>query len=170
MTRLNTLLFSNNYITKVGPIGESLHGLQSQVLTNNRIASFAEIDNLGRISTLQHLSLLENPVAQQAHYRTYTIHRIPSLKSLDFRKVESKEREAAAQFFAGAAGSSVLGAVSAAGESGRTVTALTESQKQQVRAAIEAASTREEIDRIEKQLKVGVLTILNRSLARGLIY
>lgn len=170
MTRLSTLLLSNNYIIKIGAIGECLKGLQSLVLTNNRIASFAEIDNLGRVSSLQNLCLLENPVAQQAHYRFYVIHRIPTLKSLDFRKVEAKEREAAAQFFAGADGSSVLGAVSTArvGDSAKGgVATLTEHQKQQVRAAIEAASTREEIDRIEKQLKSGTFVFTDVAVDMG---
>jgi U2 small nuclear ribonucleoprotein A' len=159
MNRLTTLMVCNNYIARVGKLGESLVSLKSLVLTNNRIASLSEIDNIATITTLEHLVLLENSVVDTQHYRLYVIHRIPSLRSLDFRKVERAEREAARKFFKGSDGKEMIGEIAkvsaAVSEASRPApAALTDDQKAQVRAAIEAATTKEEIDLIEKQLRV----------------
>lgn len=59
--------------------------LESLVLTNNRVASFAEIDHLPK--TLVRLSLADNVVANLPNYRLYVVWKLPSLKVLDFQKV-----------------------------------------------------------------------------------
>lgn len=163
MRRLSTLLLSNNYIFRVGGIGEYLPNLTTLVLTNNRIASLSEIDHLASLEKLELLSLMENPLTENPHYRLYVIHKIPSLKSLDFRKVTKDERETAARLFASAEGKDVLSAVAvegqqekkrAANESKLSASTLTTAQREEIRRAIEAASTKEEVDRIETQLRV----------------
>jgi U2 small nuclear ribonucleoprotein A' len=156
MNRLTTLTVCNNYIAKVGKLGENLVALKALVLTNNRIQSLSEIENIASLTSLEHLSLLENPVCDQAHYRLYVIHRIPSLKSLDFRKVEKTEREQARKFFKGSDGKGLI-ASNAVADATPAAPTLSDDQKEQIRAAINAASTKEEIDLIEKQLRVSMV-------------
>ena len=40
----------------------------------------------------EHLSLLKNPVTRIKNYRLYTIHKIPTLLTLDFTRVKQKVR------------------------------------------------------------------------------
>jgi hypothetical protein len=49
-----------------------------------------DIDPLASLTSLQHLSLLENPVTKKQHYRLYTIHKLPKLRVLDFKKVKQR--------------------------------------------------------------------------------
>ena len=96
---------------------------------------------------------------------------IPTLKTLDYKKVEKKERDASKKFFKSAEGKQLLesielerkakaegavdtGATGAAAAAAKPAIVLTEEQKKLVRAAIESASTKEEIDAIERHLKV----------------
>jgi U2 small nuclear ribonucleoprotein A' len=170
MRRLDTLIINNNYISKIGDnLGEKLVSLTALVLTNNRLTSLTELHRLSSITTLQHLSLLENPVAaQNPQYRLYMIFILPSLKSLDYRKVERKEREAAQVYFGSGIGKDMSDRIVNDANAKApprferiekplqppAPTLLTEDQKRQIRAAIEAATTSEEIDMIEKQIKV----------------
>lgn len=173
MNRLTSLLVSNNYISRVaGNLGTAAPNMDTLVLTNNKIASLSEIDNIASFGKLQLLSLLENPVCILPKYRLYVIHKIPSLKCLDFQKVRRSEREEAAKFFKSSAGkqflqqltpslvSSFSGASNEAASSSPSPATsaapalLTEAQKAEVRAAIQNATTKEEIDRIERQLRV----------------
>ena len=73
--------------------------LDTLVLTNNRIAKLSDIDELASCTTLLRLSLVGNLVYNLPNYRLYTIHRIPSLKTLDFQKITQKEREMAAALY-----------------------------------------------------------------------
>lgn len=170
MLRLNALIFNNNSIARIGSsLGERLPKLTTVILTNNRVANLAEIDHLSELKLLESLSLLDNPVALKAQYRLYVIYKIPSLKWLDFRKVQRSEREESVKFFKTVAGKAYLAAVaqevkaladgaatstSNGSANGNGTVALTEEQKVMVKRAIEQASTREEIDNIERQLKV----------------
>lgn len=177
MNRLNALLLHNNAISRISPtLGTNLPKLSAIMLTNNRISNISEIVHLSSVTKLESLSLLDNPVALKAHYRTFVIHRIPTLKWLDFRKVTQAEREESAKFFKSAAGKAFLAAVAQEVkivESGGNVgvshgtngasnsVVLSEEQKILVKRAIENAATREEIDNIERQLKVGNFEFLN---------
>ncbi|CAM9274484.1 unnamed protein product, partial [Ectocarpus fasciculatus] len=166
MTRLSSLFVSNNYVCHVGCLGEQLRNLSTLVLSNNRINSLSEIDNIATLSKLELLSLTDNQVTHLPKYRLYVIFRIPSLKCLDFQKVRRVEREEAAQFFSSAAGLEFIGAVSGMKAAPDTAakapappaapapTTLTDAQKAEVRKAIQGATTREEVDIIEKQLRV----------------
>jgi U2 small nuclear ribonucleoprotein A' len=174
MQRLNALIVNNNSVTRIGAgLAEHLPKLATVILTNNRLANMSEIDRLAECK-LESLSLLDNPIVAKSQYRLYVIYKIPTLKWLDFRKVQQTEREESAKFFKTPAGKAFLGAVAqeakflseggGAGGAGGAVQ-LTEEQKAMVKRAIEAATTKEEIDLIERQLKVrrvGSLHVLLR--------
>lgn len=165
MKRLNTILISNNYISRVGKIGENLSGLTVLILTNNKITNLSEIDNISSIKNLEHLSLLDNPIAQKINYRLYVIYRNSNLKTLDYTKVQQKEKDAAKEYFTSVIGKAMISAITQEASNVEqngdvskikaTSVVLTDFQKAQIRTAIEAATTREAIDTIERQLKSG---------------
>ena len=186
MKRLTTLLLHNNAIVRIGKmVAENVPGLLNLILTNNRLANLGELEHLVGLTKLIHLSLLDNPVVLRPHYRAYVIHKIPSLKTLDYAKITRTEREESAKFFKTRAGQVFLTGVledkhtptSSSSSSSSTkpsltlpdrthtapVLVLTDAQKVEVRAAIEAATTREEIEVIEKHLKAGSLAFLTAS-------
>lgn len=164
MVRLASIIANNNYIARIGKVGENAPNIKCLVLTNNRILSLGDVDNIALFKKLEHLSLLENPVNIRQHYRYYIVYMIPTLKTLDYKKITKKERDETAAFFKSSAGKLLLATIvseknaQADVMSGKTtaapVMALTDEQKAQVRQAIENAKTREEIDVIEKHLKV----------------
>jgi U2 small nuclear ribonucleoprotein A' len=160
MPRLVTLIFNNNYISKIHINEANLPSLKALVLTNNRINNLNDILNLVPIKSLEVLSLLDNPVATKQYYRLFTIYNIPSLKLLDYKKVTKTERDEAEKLFNSSTGKAILSAVdnvtvSSASSKKNSKKTLTEYQKRQISAAIEAAKTAEEIDRIESQIKDG---------------
>jgi len=188
MKRLTTLLLHNNCVARVGTmLAENVPGLRCLMLTNNRLTRLADLDNLIPLTRLEHLSLIDNPVALRTHYRTYAIHRFPALKTLDYRKVTVTERAEATKFFKSKEGQAFLAAVkdeataapsSSSGSSGSSSSSsssggggaalvLTDAQKALVRAAIEAATTREDIEVIERHLKAGSLAFLGDAAAGG---
>jgi U2 small nuclear ribonucleoprotein A' len=181
MSRLNALLLNNNSVIRVTPqLGDHLPKLQGLILTNNKVSHLYEIDHIASLKKLDTLSLLENPVALQPNYRAYVIHKIPHLKTLDFMKISKKERDDSKALFASPAGRAFLSNVqqeraiyissleqkraSSASQGGssnasntsanKAVLSLTDDQRRQVKEAIEKATTKEEIDLIEYQLKV----------------
>jgi U2 small nuclear ribonucleoprotein A' len=99
LNRLGTLLINNNRITRINPnIGEFLPNLHTLVLTNNRIVNLLEIDPLTSLPKLHFLSLLDNNITKKPNYRLYVIHKLNSLRVLDFKKVKNKERLEAKKF------------------------------------------------------------------------
>ena len=173
MRRLTTLLLSNNYIVRIHPLGDHLISITTLVLTNNRISSFAEIDAIANFTKLELLSLLDNPIITQQHYRLYVIFKIKSLKSLDFRKVKHSERVQSNTFFATSSegkaflenlsnpqhsakpsSSQNMSTTNGSSNNGISTLSLTEEQRAEVRAAIAVAKTPKEVDEIEEHLKV----------------
>jgi U2 small nuclear ribonucleoprotein A' len=163
MPRLNALILNNNSVTRVGvDLGDNLPKLSTIILTNNKIANISEVLHLASVKRLESLSLLGNPVSLKAHYRQFVIVKIPSVKWLDYRKVTQTERDEAAKFFKSAPGVAFLTAVvqeqkliaEGGAAAGGGAVALTAEQKVLVKLAIERATTKEEIDNIERQLKV----------------
>jgi len=173
--RLSCLLLNNNSVSRISEsLCDQLVGLKELILTNNRLASLAEVGHLSKLKQLEHLVLLDNPVSFQAHYRLFVIHALPKLKSLDYSKIKAKERAEAQKLFSSATGRSLveaaeadakaqqqetktgdLAAAAQAKSGGEKPLALSDAQKRQVRAALEAAKTKEEVDRLEQQLKTG---------------
>lgn len=93
MNRLKTLLMSNNRIHRIDAnIASSLPSLETLILAHNQIVDLVELEGVLKLSKLQYLSLVENPVQRQEYYRQYIIHRLPSLKMLDFKKVTQTVR------------------------------------------------------------------------------
>ena len=91
--RLVNLLLANNRISRVDlAFAETCPKLESLVLTNNRITSFSEIDNIASCKSLLRLSLVGNLVTNLPNYRSYVIFKMPQLRTLDFQKVSEKER------------------------------------------------------------------------------
>jgi len=96
LTRLKTLFFNNNQISKLASLGEVLPYLDTLILTNNKLTSLSDLDPLATLTSLRTLSLLENPVSLKNNYRLYVIHLLPKLRLLDFKKV--KQRVSSIQF------------------------------------------------------------------------
>lgn len=163
MRRLSTILLNNNHISTVGKnLQTKLAKLQHLILTNNRIEDLAQIDRIAALQMLRHLSLLDNPVTRRPNYRLYTIHKIPSLQVLDFRKVKLKEREAAKKLFASESGQKLEKAIAsakAAAPAKQAAKGPTAEQLQAFRNAIANASSPEELDRLERMGRAGVFDL-----------
>ncbi|KAJ0256635.1 hypothetical protein HA466_0095650 [Hirschfeldia incana] len=100
LNRLGTLIIKNNWITQINPnIGEFLPKLHTLNLAKNRLVNLVEIDPLASIPKLQRLWLLDNAIIEKPNYRLYVIHKLKSLRLLDFIRVEAKERDEAAALF-----------------------------------------------------------------------
>lgn len=159
MHRLRTILLTNNHITRIDPkIGRNLVNLEHLILTNNRIANLSDLDALASLPSLSTLSLVDNVVTRRPNYRAYVIHKIPELKALDFRKVTPKERAAAKQLFSSEAGQQIISAVSEAQQKTEKVIKAgpSDEEKAAFAAAIQAATTPEEFDKLERMGRAGV--------------
>lgn len=173
LNRLGTLLLNNNRITRINPsIGEFLPKLHSLVLTNNRLLNLAEIDPLASFPKLQFLSLLDNNITKKPNYRLYVIHKLKSLRVLDFKKVRQKERVEAANLFASkeaeddvkksalktfTPGEVLVSEEIPKEEAMSKVVPPTPEQIIAIKAAIVNSQTLEEVARLEKALKSGEL-------------
>ncbi|XP_010475823.1 PREDICTED: U2 small nuclear ribonucleoprotein A'-like [Camelina sativa] len=166
LNRLGTLLINNNRITRINPnLGEFLPKLHSLVLTNNRLVNLVEIDPLASIPKLQYLSLLDNNITKKPNYRLYVIHKLKSLRVLDFIKIKAKERAEAAALFSSKEAEEEAKKVSheevkkvpETAENPETpkVVAPTQEQILAIKAAIINSQTIEEIARLEQALKFG---------------
>jgi len=137
------------------------------MLTNNRLKHLVDLEPLGQLTRLKHVSLMGNPVTKQPGYRLFVINRCKNLKALDFRRVKESEREEAETKFGGKAApapADVGGGerdfdpdaefAEATGE-GSQVQRPTKERMTAIRAAIAAASTMEEVKRLEEALETG---------------
>lgn len=173
LNRLGTLLMNNNRITRISTnLGEFLPKLHTLVLTNNRLTNLVEIDPLASLPKLQYLSLLDNNITKKPNYRLYVIHKLKSLRVLDFRKVKQKERIEAKKLFASeeveeeikreSAKTFVPGEIPstqdvAKEEQAPKPSAPTPEQILAIKAAIINSQTLEEVARLEQALKSGQL-------------
>lgn len=215
MRRVGTLLLGNNQISRISStLQAALPTLHTAVLTNNRIASFAEVDALATVSSLRRLSLMGNPVARRPQFRSYVIFRMPHLVELDFEKVRKRERIAAVKWAASAGGRAFLreldaqrsaahpelislpsligvqpvgsamssgsgpaAAAAAAGHGpassaapatgGAGSSGFTAEERAAIAAALQAASTADEVTAIEKSLKAGKLPAAASALLKS---
>jgi U2 small nuclear ribonucleoprotein A' len=84
---------ANNRISKLdADLSKYIPNLKSLVLNNNQICELCDLDPLMGFVKLEFLSLLDNVVVNAKHYRLYVIHRIRSVRILDFQKVKEKVR------------------------------------------------------------------------------
>eukprot|EP00164_Ancoracysta_twista_P005592 GFYU01007670.1.p1 GENE.GFYU01007670.1~~GFYU01007670.1.p1 ORF type:complete len:251 (-),score=63.76 GFYU01007670.1:325-1077(-) len=174
LKRLKCIIMNNNKVSRVATgLGNNLPNLTSLILTNNKVEHLSEIDAISEFKQLETLSLLSNPVTDKDHYRLYVIHKIPTVRFLDFRKVKQKEREEAAKFFKAEAGKKLKASIAtftpgepeededADGDAnmGQTAPAgrLSADQIEKIKAAIANADSLEEMSRLERALQMGVL-------------
>ncbi|KAL5016245.1 hypothetical protein ScPMuIL_005834 [Solemya velum] len=164
LKRLKCLLFNNNRVVRVSDgLNECLPNLESLVLTNNGFQELGDLDPLSNCKSLQHLSLLRNPVTTKKHYRLYIINKVPSLRVLDFQRIKQKEREAAAKLFKGKKGQQLAQDI---GKRSKTFTpgeklpvkraaGPTKEEIDAIKQAIANAKTLEEVERLNNMLKTG---------------
>ncbi|KAK4362107.1 hypothetical protein RND71_017348 [Anisodus tanguticus] len=171
LNRLGTLLMNNNRITRINPnIGEFLPKMHTLILTSNRLTNLIEIDPLASLPKLTFLSLLDNNITKRPNYRLYVIHKLKSLRLLDFRKVKQKERLEASNLFASQEAEEQVKKesvkpsvpVEAPAEEPKEdqapkPVAPTPEQIIAIKAAIVNSQTLEEVARLEQALKSGQL-------------
>lgn len=164
MNRLMSIFLAKNSVSRISSgLGEKVPHLKVLDLTKNQLRYLSEVRNLREFKELEHLSLCENPVIHKPNYRLFMLYCIPSLKILDFQRITAQEREDAKNLFSGSKGSEVMRAVDEEakavaeghGTSDEPPVDLTAEQKAKVRAAISAAKSRIELDRIELQVQTG---------------
>lgn len=151
LTRLKTLLASNNTIAKIDPsLGLKLPSLKTLVLTNNDLKQLGDIP-VSNFKKLESLVLLGNPVSKVLHYREYLISNLESLKYLDFQKVTAEERKVASIMFQGAKGSGLRDKIvkTSAEHSGPS-----KEEIEKLKIALSQAKSLEEITILERQLQL----------------
>ena len=100
LKKLKTLILINNRISKIDKdFAINCPLLNNIILTNNKIETFEQIDNIATCKTITKLFLVDNLVTKIKNYRLYVIYKIPSLRILDFQRVTQKEREQAQKKF-----------------------------------------------------------------------
>ncbi|KAJ3112605.1 U2 small nuclear ribonucleoprotein A' [Phlyctochytrium bullatum] len=174
MKRLKCLLLSNNRIQKIDPeVPKKIPNLNSLVLSNNLISELGDLDVLSEFKELTHLSLMDNPVTVNKHYRLYVLYRCPKLRVFDFRHVWDKERAEAKKLFSGKAGQQLADSISSSkstfepGEAvpkralqrpaGGVAANISPEEAARIREAIQNATTLEEVERLKRQLEGGVV-------------
>lgn len=72
LPRMKNILLNNNRIVRIGDdLCENLPNLESVILTGNNIQELSDIKPLTKLTKLESLSLLTNPVSAKQHYREY---------------------------------------------------------------------------------------------------
>ena len=170
--RLTTLLLHNNRVATIDDnLGDQLPSLETLMLCHNRLESLTQLSGLNSLKKLQHLSCIGNPIKRLEHYRSFLIATVPSLKTLDFKKIKAAEREKASQLFPEDGESTAdLTLVSATADAAQpppppprsgappaALANLTAEQKAAIRRAVANASTPAEVDALERQLRAGVI-------------
>lgn len=165
LKRLKTLFLNNNRIIRIAEgLEHNIPFLEELILTNNQLTELGDIDPLASLPNLTILSLLRNPITKIRHYRHYCIFKFPKLRLLDFQKVKESEREEALELFGGQKGDSLqqevvkVSQASAPVEKAPTMAdAEVLRQTAAIKAAIQNATSLEEVQRLEQQLKAGIV-------------
>jgi len=167
LKRLKTLLLANNRIVRIADDAfDMLPHLSSLILTNNNIERLSDLEALKKAKNLERLSLVGNPLTGKQYYRQYVILLVPKLRYLDFERVQSKEREKVKELFAGEAGAKLLAEIAPPRQLARDSTgdrtevartAPSAEDMEKIKTAIAKATTLEEVTRLEKALKEGLL-------------
>lgn len=170
LKRLKVLLLTNNRISRFADdCFDTIPNIVSLTLTGNKFEKLIDLEPLMKLKTLERLTLLENAVTKVKHYRPYMINKCQkSLRILDFNRIKDKERKAAGLLFAGDRGKKLLEEIAPARTAGSATSgekASAEPSKtgptpeviEKIKKAIAEAETIEEVTRLEKALKSGVL-------------
>jgi len=98
---LEELWLSYNLITSTSGL-EKCGSLRILYMSNNKVASWGEVDRLSGLGKLEELLLVGNPLYQDfanssstADYRLQVLKRVPQLKKLDGIPIDVDERDAA---------------------------------------------------------------------------
>ncbi|KAK0409230.1 hypothetical protein QR680_004421 [Steinernema hermaphroditum] len=163
LKRLNTLIMHNNHVMFIqDDIGAQVPNLQTLVLTHNSLNQLGDIDSLATCKKLEYLTLTGNPLTHNVDYRHYVIHKIPSVRVLDYKRVKDAEREEARKKFKGKKGAQLRKQL------GQKTEHLTEKEevqsklkflsaedKKAVEEAIKNAKTLAEVNELTAKLMVG---------------
>lgn len=57
------------------------------MLNNNHIQELGDLLPLEQLTHLNFLSLIDNPVVHQAHYKSFVVHKCPFIRILDFTRI-----------------------------------------------------------------------------------
>merc|ERR1712050_305341 len=136
--------------------------------TGNKLEKLVDLEPLTKLKTLERLSLLENPVTKVKHYRPYMINKCSkNLRILDFNRIKDKERKAAGLLFAHERGKKLLEEIAPPRvvkdtsekvvSEGAAKLGPSPEVIERIKQAIAEAETIEEVTRLEKALKSGVL-------------
>lgn len=150
--KLTTLLVANNSIASIGELTD-LPNLSTIALTSNNIASFTDIVSLRLVPSLTNLSLVNNPVTGQEHYRLFVIWLLPSLKVLDFQKVKQAERLLATERFGASFTDSTALAKGLLSSAPQPKKKLSHEERIALMKRLETADSIDEIEVIEQALK-----------------
>lgn len=94
--RLRSLHMSNNQVSFLSSdLPSQLPSLRTLILTNNQIQNIEDLKPLKEMKYLEVLSLSNNPVCKKPNYRLFLIFHVPSLRNLDFTRINMKERQQA---------------------------------------------------------------------------
>jgi len=169
LKRLGTLLLMNNRISRIASdCFDPLPNLVSICFTGNKLEKLVDLEPLTRLKKLERLSLLDNQVTKVKHYRPYMINKCSkTLRILDFNRIKDKERKAAGLLFAGERGKKLLEEIAPPRVAGKELADARASEAakagpspeviERIKKAIAEAETIEEVTRLERALKSGVL-------------
>lgn len=167
-TRLSGLLLARNRINHIQPdLCQSLPNLTTLVLSSNNISLLSELDSLSGLNELTFVSLVDNPVTLRANYRLYVIWRNPHIRMLDFQRVKDAERAEATKLFGSHDKPTPL-ASQISGVRAKTFDAgngsksdvsvkLTDHEKAELKEKLKNATSLEEMEKIEAELKRGYM-------------
>ncbi len=112
MHRITSLILNDNEIVRVDgeQLAASLPNLRCLVLAGNKLTSFAALEAVARLKSLEILILQDNPISLHPEYRAYLVGRLPNLRLLDFVKVTRFERKGSEFIAAAQAGEKLQGA------------------------------------------------------------
>ncbi|KAF8427497.1 leucine-rich repeat-domain-containing protein [Tirmania nivea] len=171
--RLRTLLLARNRISGIqSTLSKTVPNIAVLIMNSNAIQELADLDPLAGCKGLTHLVLMDNPVTRKEHYRYYLIWRCPSIRFLDYQRVKDVERKRATELFGTIDDPSPLaakimgiksrtfdlGPSSSSGEK-EFSTRLTDEERKVLEARIRNAKSLDEIARLEKELREGMLVI-----------
>jgi U2 small nuclear ribonucleoprotein A' len=157
MSRLSTLLISNNRICKIdSDLAQFLPNLESLIMADNDLRDFVALQGLVSLKKLKFLVLSGNPVSQYTNYRLFCIHTLPQVKYLDYSHVKQTEREEAKKLFETEHGKKMLSNTFNIGELGQNhKKAMDPESIERIKTAIRNAKTLEEVTILERQLRQG---------------
>ncbi|XP_052802393.1 leucine-rich repeat-containing protein 72-like isoform X2 [Mya arenaria] len=98
--QIRELYLQNNELTDVSGSLRHLTCLEVLMLHNNQLTKLDRlVKEFKKMQTLKILNLFNNPVAQEADYRVFVVHSVPSVELLDRQEVLKGERDTAIKIY-----------------------------------------------------------------------